>query len=273
MGLLRVDLVLRTPNPDAPVEVYHKTGSIEMANKEFHFTIRESTPHTLPMARLAEYLRQLAKVFGNEESVHFLRVEEGSADCAIEVDEEKEPAIVDRVRAASVGEGPKEAVDAHNTLWADLVHDNVSAELELPNGDILLEFPAAVFDKTETFGPFWQDGTLDGILVKIGGMDETVPVHLVDEGAHHTCNASRELARQLAPRLFGNPIRVYGRGKWFRNAVGKWEMKWFDIFRFEDLESTSLLETVSRLRSIQDNDLLRLEDPLEEMRKLRHGEE
>src|SRR5437879_5629137 len=104
-----------------------------MANKEFHFTIRESTPHTLPMARLAEYLRQLAKVFGNEESVHFLRVEEGSADCAIEVDEEKEPAIVDRVRAASVGEGPKEAVDAQDRKSTRLnsSHRCISSTLSL----------------------------------------------------------------------------------------------------------------------------------------------
>ena len=29
------------------------------------------------------------------------------------------------------------------------------------------------------------------MLVKIGGLDETVPVHLVDEGVHHKCNATR----------------------------------------------------------------------------------
>ena len=37
---------------------------------EFRFTIDRYTPETLPMARLAEYLSQLATLFGEKQAVH-----------------------------------------------------------------------------------------------------------------------------------------------------------------------------------------------------------
>jgi hypothetical protein len=55
------------------------------------------------MARLAEYLKELAKLLGSEERVHFLRVDEGSANCLMEVEPEYEPVISERVRLAQAG--------------------------------------------------------------------------------------------------------------------------------------------------------------------------
>lgn len=242
-----------------------------MPKKELHFSIEGATPHTLPMARLAEYLKELAKLLGSEDKVHFLRVDEGSADCAMEVEEEEQSVISDRVRQAKIGQGPKEAVKAFHSIRFFLDEDDRSALMEWEEGEIILEFPKKSQEGQDTFGPFWEDGSLDGMLVKIGGMDETVPVHLVYEGVHHNCNATREMARKLAPYIFGKPIRVYGRGKWYRNADGKWEMKWFDIHQFEELSDASLLDVVGRLRSIPDNNLTKSKDPLGDMLKIRNG--
>ena len=50
-------------------------------------------------------------------------------------------------------------------------------------------------------------------------------------------------------------------------------MQWFDISNFETLHASSVPEVVSRLRAIPENDLMTLSDPLEEMRKIRHGDE
>ena len=50
--------------------------------KEFRFKIEgkvngeEMTPLTLPMARLAEYITDLAMIMGHRESVHFIKVYE-----------------------------------------------------------------------------------------------------------------------------------------------------------------------------------------------------
>ncbi|SRR5229473_1642085 len=244
-----------------------------MPKKELHFNIDGTSPHILPMARLAEYLRELASMLGSEEGVHFLRVSEGSADCTMEIDEDEEIAVVSRVQSVTAGDAPKEAIKAYESLRAILRKDEVSAELELDSGEVILKFPLPSDKKEETFGPFWQDGTLDGILVKIGGLDETIPVHLINEGSHNICNTTKEVAKELAHRLYGSPIRVHGRGKWYRNAEGQWEMRWFNIDRFEDLDTASLPELVARLRAIPDNALMSLEDPIGDILKIRRGEE
>ncbi len=241
--------------------------------KELFFHIEETSPHLLPMERLAEYLKQLAILMGSTSNVHFLRVEEGSANCAIEIDETEESRILNRVQAVKREAGPQEAIEAHRALLSMLEEDGRPAELELENGAVILDFPLIRANEPQTYGPFWQDGSFDGVLVKIGGLDETIPVHLAEYGKYHTCNTTREIAKELAVYLFGNPIRVYGRGRWIRHSNGKWEMTWFNIDRFEKLDDSSLPEVVSRLRSIPGNELMSLEDPLKEMRKIRHGED
>jgi hypothetical protein len=241
--------------------------------KELRFHIHEYTPHTLPMERLAEYLKNLAVLLGSTQDVHFIRLEAGSLSCTLETEATEEPNIVNRVQSVKIGNGTEEAIRAYAKLRELLQKDEASAELEVESGDVILDFPRIKTGEQEIFGPFWQDGSVDGILVKIGGIDATVPVHLVDEGAYHICNASRELAKDLAPHLFSTPIRVHGRGRWIRNTDSKWEMQWFDIHRFEKLETVNLNEAVSRLRAIPDNDLMSLKDPLGEMRKVRHGDD
>lgn len=242
-----------------------------MPKKELHFSIEGATPHTLPMARLSEYLKELSKLLGSEDRVHFLRVDEGSADCAMEIDSEEEGVISDRVQQAKNGSGPKEAVKAFKAIQFYLDEDDSSAVMEWEKGEVLIEFPGKSRQGQETFGPFSEEGSLDGMLVKIGGMDETVPVHLVYQGVHHACNTTRELARRLAPYIFGKPIRVHGRGKWYRNADGNWELRWFDIHDFEELSDASLLDVVGKLRSVPDNALMKSKDPLGDMLKIRHG--
>ena len=146
-----------------------------MVKKELRFTIEGTSPNTLPMAQLVEYLKQLATVLGNEDAVHFLRVEEGTAGCAIAIDEGREEAVITRARNVKRGQGPKEAVKAKRSLQDMLREDERSAELEWEEGEIILDFPLPSQKTQETFGPFWQDGSVDGMLVMIGGIDETVP--------------------------------------------------------------------------------------------------
>lgn len=243
-----------------------------MPKKEFRLNIEGATPEILPMARLAEYLTQLAVILGNKESVHFLRVEEGSARCIGLVDEAQEAAVIARVRGVSAGDAPKDALDSYERLHRFLKEDERSAELEVEDGEVVLAFPLHIDKKQETFGPFWQDGTLEGILMRIGGLDVTAHAHLIYQGTHYVCETNHEIAKELGHLLY-RPIRVRGRGRWYRNADGDWELMKFEIQGLEELDDATLLEVVSRLRAIPDNDLLTVEDPLEDMNKLRHGEE
>ena len=262
-----MDSALATLNPDASLEVYHEEAEM----RKLVFEISEANPHKIPMTRLLEYLTELATVLGSRSEVHFLRVEDGSLPCYMEVEDAAEPVVISRARDVAKGEGTQEAQQAYRNLCAFLKDDEYSAELRSEIGDLIVDFPLAP-DERPIFGPFLEDGTLDGILINIGGTDDTVPVHLLSEGTRLKCNASVEMARRLGHYLLQKPIRVRGKGRWYRNAHGKWELHWFDILDFEELDDSSLPEVVSRLRAIRGNDLMSLTDPLEEMRKIRHGE-
>lgn len=243
-----------------------------MAKKELRFHIDGTTPHIIPMARLAEYLAQLATLMGNKQHVHFLRVETGSLPCIVEVDEQSEDHVISRVKKAAINKGPKDAVNANAALRTMLKQDKFSAEFKTDKGETFASYPLVKERGAETFGPFRQDGFLDGMVVRLGGIDETLPVHLVYEGRTYICNASKEIVRQLGPYIWGEPIRAHGEGKWYRNAQGRWELQFFDIQRFEPLQATNLTDAVAALRAIPENNLLSLNDPLAEMRKIRHGE-
>ena len=262
--------MLVTPICHGAIEVYHRGETV--AKKELRFHIEGTTPHAIPMARLAEYLRELSILFGNKHHVHFLRVETGSLPCVIEVDQEYEDRIFRRVKGATLKRGPKDAVKANSSLRAMLKADRFWAELKQENGNVVVSYPLIKDKKQETFGPFWQPGSLDGMVVRLGGIDETLPVHLVYEGRQYICNASREIVRQLGPYIWGSPIRAHGRGKWYRNEQGIWEMLFFDIESIEALDSTTLSDAVSRLRAIPNNELHSLKDPISEMEKVRRGE-
>lgn len=242
-----------------------------MAKNEIQFRIEGTTPHTLPMERLAEYLKALASVLGSKKHVHFLRVEKGSALNVIEIDEQEIERVFTRAKRAATGRGSKEAVKASSSLHSMLRQDHHSAELVSEEGDLLLSYSIAKDGKEKPIGPIWQDGSLDGLVVKLGGLDETLPVHLVYEQSHYICNATRDIVRDLGQYIWRSPIRVHGRGKWSRNTEGKWELEWFDIQSFEPLEDVSLSDTVGKLRAIPNNDIFSLKDPLAEMQKIRGG--
>jgi hypothetical protein len=243
-----------------------------MANKELRFRIEGTTPHTLPMRRLAEYMKNLALLYGSDAHVHFLRMDEGSATCVSEVDEIVEQEVIARTKDAVLGKGAKEAVKSYGDLGEMLEDDDWRAEITTEEGDLLAEFAPRAEQDEQVIGPLWQEGALDGLLTRIEGVDETIHITLISEEHRRKAQTSRIIGMQLGP-LFYKPIRVFGRGKWFRTAHGKWELEKFIVQNFEAVDDESLPEIVSRLRSIPDNDLKKLEDPIGEMLKLRHGEE
>jgi hypothetical protein len=238
--------------------------------KKIIFTINETTPQEISMTRLMEYLAQLATMMGNREEVHFQSTQKGSLNNIIEVEEEVEPFITQRVQRLVAGEGTIEGKQAYRRLREFLDRDDYTAGLTNEDGVTITEFypPKKEHD---VYGPIFQEEAIDGFLIKVGGTDPTVPVLVLVEGKRLSCNADIQTARNIG-HLLQKPVRLHGRSTWFRNKFGKWELEWFNISRFEELSEDSLPNVVSRLRAIPDNALKSLDDPLEEMRKLRHDE-
>lgn len=238
---------------------------------EYKFKIEAFSPDTIPMARLAEYMADLAKMLGQEEHVHFVKLEAGSTNLVHKVEWEAVPKVRERVRAIKHGEAPPDAAKAYQSIDRRLAQDNaVGSLIDSISEKKVVEFPGRKRPEPVTYGPFTQPGTLDGILIRIGGEDDPVPVHLEDGDKIHICYAKRSIARVLAPHLFGSPLRVSGTGKWRREPDGSWLMDRFTIQDFTELNDAPLSEVVNKLRRVE-ADWKSQEDPLGELDRLRRG--
>jgi hypothetical protein len=223
-----------------------------MADKErFVFELAAFTPDTLPMARLAEYLTDLANLLGEKERVHFRSVEEGSAGLAYDVESVAAPKVRTRVRGARIASADSDERKAFESIDRRLRKDNSPASLkEKDTGATILYFPGPTRDVDSEYGPFTEHGTLQGIIINVGGKKKIVNVNILDGETTYYCEATRDMALQLAPLMFNNHVRVRGAGRYFRNADGQWEMVSFRISEYDTLDATPLTDVIDRLRTI-----------------------
>lgn len=234
----------------------------------FDFRIDAWTPETLPMGRLAEYAACLAKLMGSEAHVHLLKVRKGSAVPEIAVALTAEPKVRQRLSLVNTPDAPDDVKSNWSKVNTLLREDNASAVLRVKHGATILEFPGRKTPLSEEV-VVHEQGELDGVVIRVGGKDSTVPVWLQGEGGEKLeCNATREIAKQLAKYLFEEPVRVAGNAKWRRTKERVWELAGFDIKSFEPLEQTPLTELVTKLRAI-DTDWSSMDDPQSELRRLR----
>jgi len=235
----------------------------------YHFHIDKWTPDTLPMNRLADYLVQLAKLFGSEDQVHFLKVNKGSAVPVIEVEPTADQNVRARLMLVNSNEAPADLISAHKKINQYLREDNTSAYLKPRTGAKILEFKGIKTPISEELVLF-ELGALEGQVIKLGGKDDSVPVVLKGEnGVFYRCNTKREIAKQLASYLFGDDVRVHGRGKWIRTQDAVWELEIFDIQNFELLNNESLEDVVKYLREVEGSGWNELENPQDELKKMR----
>ena len=236
---------------------------------EYRFLIDAYSPDTLPMSRLAEYMADLARLLGKSERVHFVRLEPGSTVLVQIVEPEAAPEVRDRIQALANDKAPDDAANAFKALNRYLAVDNAIGSLREGGGAEVIRFPGREQLAPLTFGAFNQPGVLDGILIRVGGRDDTVPVHLRDGDKIHTCNATRAMAKRLAVHLYGPTLRVQGDGRWERDADGGWLMKRFNITEFGELDDAPLSEVAERLRDVEGSGWKDIDDPPAELRRLR----
>jgi hypothetical protein len=234
----------------------------------------DMTPTTTPMARLAEYLTDLAALLGHKEAVHFIGVEDGSTQPVIIFDADEEARITHRVQLAERGQGPREANNAFKRIDQRLREDQGHALINISGRPApVIEFPGIKKPVYETYGPLRESASIIGQLIRVGGTDETIPIWLQREDESMLfCNANQAVAEQLAP-YYRKHIRVHGFGVWIRVASGAWKLEKFKIQSFdpEPVLDRSVMSTVESLKALP-TDWKEVEDPLEELRRLRHGE-
>ncbi|MBU4527965.1 MAG: hypothetical protein KUA43_13180 [Hoeflea sp.] len=237
--------------------------------------IKAYTPITIPMARLAKYMQAFAAMLSNEHGVHFSELKCGSTQLVARVDREEVPKVenqLDRVRRKDASQDALRAWDEIDRLLAD---DNATGfiyEGENQTAQII-EFPGIQRPKPVKYGPFTQDGSLDGVLVSVTGADQTIHIQLQNGDLKYTgIETDRETARRLAQHFF-EPIRLHGVGRWMREDDGTWVLKRFKVHSFDALKNLELADVVEELRSTEGSKWSKMEDPLAALDDLRDGKD
>ena len=233
------------------------------------------TPDTIPMKRLSEYMSDLAGLLGEPSSVHFYDLEEGSAIVAAAIDDPAIPKVERRVASISRGEAQDDLRIAFETLDKRLADDNAVGSLSayvngLETGAVVIDFPGRERPKPLDYGLVRQRGSIEGMLVNVGGRDKTSHLQLEDRDRTYTgINVSRELAKEIAKHLYGSVIRLHGTGRWRRDEDGVWQLNRFNVDSYDVLDDTPLHDALASIRSVSGSGWAEEEDPIGYLSNLR----
>ncbi len=235
--------------------------------KKIKFFIDGYTPDTLPIGRLAEYLKQFSALVGTDADVHFEKVGKGSAALISKAREEIVPEVRGRIVGARQGTAAPEAVRADAAIRNLLYQDKTTGRIKEGRAKIL-DFPKPDMPQ---YGPVAEEGSLEGVIIRIGGRDETIHIHIEDGEKYYKCVTTRAKAKELRNFLFDVPVRVFGRGKWTRTYTGTWELSEFRITDHEPLNSDEIQQVLDRMRQVHGSGWDKINDPLGELNKIRKG--
>lgn len=235
---------------DAHCERAHNPKAMS-APREYRFRIDAFSVENIPMSRLAEYMAGLARLLGEQDQVHFKGLEPGSAILVSKVEEPAVRKVGERLQRVREGRASKDALDAFKSLDNLLAKDNAVGTLIPPEGAAIIAFPGRTRPKPMQYGPFREQGSIDGVVIRLGGRDETIPVLIRNGEIEYPCQASVAIAKRLAKHYLGAKLRVHGSGKWVRDEGKTWTLQRFDITDFEVLDDAPLGEMIGRLHAIE----------------------
>jgi hypothetical protein len=240
-------------------------------SKCYTLYIKAYTPETIPMARLAQYMQNLAAMLGQEAGVHFQTLKPGSTQIVTRIDHEEVPKVAANLERVKRGDGSPEANKAQAEIDRLLAEDNAVGfvyEDENQSAEIIA-FKGVTRPRPVVYGPFKQEGSLDGILISVSGADETVHLQLQNGSLKYTgIDTNRDTARRLAKHMY-EPIRIFGVGRWLRDEEGNWILKKFRVESFNVLAPDDLRDAVEKIRSIEGSEWKEMDDPVSVLKALR----
>ena len=242
-----------------------------MSDLELRFKIDAYSPRTIPMDRLGEYLVALAAMLGERTEVHFEKLEPGSTCIVHRIEKDAAKKVEERIAHVAQGDAEVVHLNAFKDVNELLKADNATGELSFQHGGgKLLKFPGKDMPTPPKQQVVTQAGMIDGVVIKLGGKDKTVPVTVQDGENSYRCTTTREVARSLGQHIFGGELRFIGTGEWHRPESGDWMLTHFTISEFIELEDSPLVELVEALRR-SPGTWGEAGDAWEEARELRSG--
>jgi hypothetical protein len=238
---------------------------------DYALRIRGTTPQGIPLAKLAEYLKEFANLLGEAQRPVFGGIVKGSALLRSAVPPDANPTV--RLRLVEAKLDPETNPGRHaGNIEKLMERDNTRGQVEDRNGAVILEFSPKKKTAEVQKEYFIQDtGIIDGIVVSIAGVDDTVHIKLqaTTGGTQSVVLRDIEMARQLAHHFRADPIRMYVHGSWKRTAKGNWEPNMLYVDRFEELDDRSAKEVLQQLAELPGNKWASMSDPSAFLKELR----
>ena len=88
------------------IGIRHEGATMSEAGSEYRFVIETYSPETMPASQLAEYMTNLGRLFGENEHMHFVRLECGSTALVQAVESEAVSKTRNRFRTTTNGNPP-----------------------------------------------------------------------------------------------------------------------------------------------------------------------
>lgn len=222
-----------------------------MSDLELRFKIDAYSPTTIPMERLGEYLAALGAMLGEANDVHFEKLVPGSTCILHRVEAEAAPKVEQRIAEVRTGTADVVHINAFKRINDLLKADNASGNLTRQDGTgQVLDFPGKTALEPAKPEVVVQPGTIDGIVIRLGGKDTTVPVLVQDGSSTYKCTTTRDIARSLGSHIFGRELRFMGETRWMRHESGAWTLDHFTIADFIELDGSPLADIVAQLRGM-----------------------
>lgn len=224
---------------------------------EFRWILKGFTPEKMPMARLADYIQQLAKMLGQEDGVHFDRVERGSVAVVAAIDRRSSGKVSARVNGIRSGTAPADAMKAYGVINAMLAQDKTTALLR-DRSAVIIRFPGKIAER-KALVEVPDSGSVVGYLYLLSDAGREFHARIrLESGGTLQCTVGSDIARKLREHLF-ETVKVYGRGVWARSEGGAWTVVSLEINEVIRAESARLRTVVDQLRKL---DIEWPEDPL-----------
>jgi len=240
-------------------------------SKSYTLCIKAYTPETIPMERLARYMQNLAAMLGHQNAVHFHKLKLGSTHIVTKIDHEDVPKVASHLSKMREGEGSPEAKKAQAEIDKLLSQDNATGFVYEDNdeGAEIITFPGVSRPRPVSYGPFNQEGSIDGILISVSGADQTVHIQLQNGDIKYTgIETNRDIARNLAKHMY-EPVRIFGTGRWLRDQEGNWILKTFRVDKFIALADDDLKDAIEKMREIEGSEWRNMDDPIAALKSLR----
>jgi len=228
-------------------------------------------PDRIPMARLAEYMREFADLLGADNEPVFKTIVKASTGIAACVPSKHHKAVRLRVHAAQAKPDSRPA-HALRSIETMLGADGITeAQLKDASARVIYLFKPAL-SESDSSVRVQQEGSIDGVVTGLVGADDSMHLYIRDmlDRDLRFIVRDEQLARQLLGYFRQGSVRVYVHGTWQRSDDG-WrpEANRCTVDRFEALEEISLVELFGDLSKVSQNAWLAEDDPQTTWRDLR----